>query len=304
MDAEHVSNPTSAGDAFSQAFRGWLMPRMPKTKVLKFDFALIDHEAAQCEIAEFGLEIENESPLYLGIRLEEENVYTIHPARADALRTLHPSLLFSALQLIRAAAGKSLHIRTPDDLLEMFCRWHWDYELMGDDEAAREHMKERFGEDDPDIERYLPSVVRAELSPDDTLPKWQWSQKDRKLRELTRRSVRDLARQCDDWRSGFCTALADLHLALERMGNASLIRDAQWAEPAYSAATIAYQHSDYVGELLDDHFECASNGGYATYFQCFIRFPKEVASIRKQYAILEDTLNLIALLDRVLEHFS
>jgi PRTRC genetic system protein F len=90
-------------------------------------------------------------------------------------------LVFTTFHLIRAAASKSLHLRTPDDLLDMFARWHWDFEPLTDDEDAREHLKERFGADDADINRYLPSVVRPVLAPDETLPKWQWAQKDRKL---------------------------------------------------------------------------------------------------------------------------
>jgi PRTRC genetic system protein F len=187
----------------------------------------------------------------------------------------------------------------------MFGRWHWDYEILTDDEDARAHLKERFGDDDPDIDRYLPSVVRAALAPDEVLPKWQWIQADRPLKLLSRRRLRQLARVGqDDWRGSLCGALADLDLALARMGEASLMRSAQWAEPAYSAATIAYEHSDYVGEVLDDHFECANNGGYATYFQCFIPFADSTAAIKQQYSALHDTLKLIALLDRVLEHFN
>ncbi|CAG2159745.1 PRTRC system protein F [Cupriavidus numazuensis] len=304
LDAEHVSTPTGAGDAFAQALHGWLAPRMPKTKALSFDFTLIDHVAVEHEISEFGFDMQETSALYLGIRLEEETVYTLTEARAAALRHLHPSLVFMTFHLIRAAAMKSLHIRTPDDLLDMFARWHWDFEPLTDDDEAREQLKERFGEDDPDIDRYLPSVVRAELAPDEALPKWQWAQKDQKLSLLSRRKLRELARLgANDWRGSLCGALADLDLALSRMGKATLLKDAQWAEPAYSAATIAFEHSDYVGEVLDDHFECANNGGYATYFQCFIPLAGKRASILAQYAILEDTLKLIAVLDRVLGHF-
>ncbi|WP_354678149.1 PRTRC system protein F [Cupriavidus plantarum] len=304
LDAEHVSNPVGPGDAFAQAFHAWLAPRMPKTRALNFDFALIDHQAVLTELSEFGWDPKDESSLYLGIRLEEENVYTLGSDRAQALRDLHPSLVYTLFHLIRAATGKSLHLRTPDDLLDMFARWHWEYEPLTDDEEARECLKERFGEDDSDIERYLPSVVRAELAPDESLPQWQQMQPDRKLSALSRRRLRELARfSPEDWRGQVCGALADLDLALQRMGKASLMSGSQWAEPAFSAATFAYKHSDYVGELLDDHYECADNGGYATYFQCFIPLAVKPAAIRKQYALLEDTLGLIALLDRVIAHF-
>jgi PRTRC genetic system protein F len=71
---------------------------------------------------------------------------------------------------------------------------------------------------------------------------------------LSRRKLRELARAAaNDWRGSLCGALADLDLALSQMGNTTLLQNAQWAEPAYSAATLAYEHTDYVGEVLDDH---------------------------------------------------
>lgn len=58
LDAEHVTSPSSAGDAFAQAFHGWLAPRVPATKVLSFDFTLIDHQAVETEIADFGFDMQ------------------------------------------------------------------------------------------------------------------------------------------------------------------------------------------------------------------------------------------------------
>jgi len=303
LDTEAVVSPHSAGDAFAQGFNAWLGPRLPKTRALKFDFVLVDHASVLNELSEFGWDPREESALYLGIRLEEENVYTLTTERAEALRSLHPCLVYTLFHLIRAATGKSLYVRTPDDLLDMFARWHWDCEPLTDDNEARECLAERFGEGDSDIERCLPSVVRPELAPDESLPKHAWMQKDRKLSALSRRRLRELARRSPkDWRGKLCGALADLDLALEHLGKSSLLVNSQWAEPAYSAATIAYADSDYVGEVLDDHYECASGGGFATYFQCFIPLASKPAAIRKQYAVLENTLELIAALDRMLEH--
>jgi len=131
LNASHVSNASGAGDAFAQAFHAWLATRVPTTKALSFDFALVDQAAVDVEISEFGFDMQDRSSLYLGIRLEEETVYTLTAERADALRQLDPSLVHMTFNLIRAAACKSLHVRTPDDLLDMFGRWHWDYETLG-----------------------------------------------------------------------------------------------------------------------------------------------------------------------------
>ncbi|SPS02242.1 PRTRC system protein F [Cupriavidus taiwanensis] len=302
LRASDVSNPTSAGDAFTQAMFAWLNSRTPACQRLQFGLTLIDRGAAMDQVMQFGWEDGLEAPLYLAIELPEEEVYAIGEARAEAMRSAHPSLLFTAMSLINAACGKSLFLRTPDMLLDQFARWHWDYDsTLADDENAREFLKENFGGDDADIERYLPSVVRAELAPDDTLPKHAHvDAASVRLRELGPRALRKLARLHDGWLSEVCTALADLRLLLARVGERSAIDGAQWAEPAYSAATIAYRPSDYVSEILDDHYDCLNNAGDATMFQCFIPLAEDATAIRQQFQDLAGMLKTIGALDRVL----
>ncbi|RWA55711.1 hypothetical protein AU476_06280 [Cupriavidus sp. UYMSc13B] len=300
--ASDVSNPTSAGDAFAQAMFAWLHKRTPACQRLQFGLALIDRGAAMDQIMQFGWEDGLEAPLYLAIELPGEEVYAIGEARAQAMRTAHPSLLFTAMNLVNAACGRSLFVRTPDVLLDQFARWHWDYDsTLADDESAREFLKENFGGDDADIERYLPSVVRAEIAPDDTLPKYAHvDTASTCLRELGPRSLRQLARLHDGWLGEVCEALADLRLLLARLGERSAIAGAQWAEPAYSAATIAYRPSDYVSEVLDDHYECLNNAGDATMFQCFIPLAEDATAIRQQFQDLAGMLKIIGALDLVL----
>ncbi|AQV99436.1 hypothetical protein BJN34_36800 (plasmid) [Cupriavidus necator] len=302
LRASDVSNPTSAGDAFAQAMFAWLGKRLPTCQRLQFGVTLIDRGAAMDQVMQFGWEDGLEAPLYLAIELPGEEVYAIGEARAQAIRAAHPSLLFTAMNLINAACGKSLFVRTPDMLLDQFARWHWDYDAtLADDENAREFLKENFGGEDADIERYLPSVVRAELAPDDTLPRYAHvDAASAHLRELGPRNLRALARLHSGWVGELCTALADLRLLLARAGERSAIAGAQWAEPAYSAATIAYRPSDYVSEILDDHYECLNNAGDATMFQCFIPLADDAAAIRQQFRDLANMLQIIGALDRVL----
>ncbi|WP_316157627.1 PRTRC system protein F [Cupriavidus sp. BIC8F] len=302
LRASEVSNPTSAGDAFAQAMFAWLGKRLPTCQRLQFGVTLIDRGAAMDQVMQFGWEDGLEAPLYLAIELPGEEVYAIGEARAQAIRAAHPSLLFTAMSLINAACGKSLFVRTPDVLLDQFARWHWDYDAtLADDENAREFLKENFGGEDADIERYLPSVVRAELAPDDTLPRYAHvDAASAHLRELGPCNLRALARLHSGWVGELGTALADLRLLLARAGERSVIAGAQWAEPAYSAATIAYLPSDYVSEILDDHYECLNNAGDATMFQCFIPLADDAAAIRQQFRDLADMLQIIGALDRVL----
>ncbi|MFC4524726.1 PRTRC system protein F [Cupriavidus pinatubonensis] len=302
LRASDVSAPSGAGDAFSQAMFAWLKTRVPSCQRLNFGFALLDRSAAMDQVMQFGWEDGLEAPLYLAIELPAEGVYAIGEARAQAIRAAHPSLLFTAMSTINAACGKSLFVRTPDVLLDGFARWHWEYDsTLSNDDAVRDYLKESLGGEDADIERYLPSVVRAELAPDDTLPRHAHvDSASAKLRELGPRSLRALARTGEGWVSHLCNAIADLRLAVARSGESSAISDAQWAEPAYSAATIAYRVSDYVSEILDDHYDCLNNTGDATMYQCFIPIATEQKAIQRQFAALANMLKIIGALDRVL----
>ncbi len=117
LQARHVINPTGAGDAFGQALFAWLRARTPRCKRLSFSFALLDKSAATDEVMQFGWEDGLEAPLYLGIQLPGDEVYAIGSKRAQAMRNAHPSLLFTAMSIVNAAAGKSLYLRRPTSCL-------------------------------------------------------------------------------------------------------------------------------------------------------------------------------------------
>ncbi|WP_253074142.1 PRTRC system protein F [Cupriavidus laharis] len=302
LRAAHVVNPTGAGDAFAQAMFAWIGARMPKCQRLQFSFSLLDQSAVADQVSQFGWDEELDNPLYLGVDLPGDETYVIGMERAQALRAVHSSLLYTAMGIINAAAGKSLYLRTPDELLDMFARWHWEFDsTLTDDDDARSFLKERFGEDDSDIERYLPSVVRPELAPDDTLPKFcHTNSGSSHLRTLSQRMLRALSRSQRGWVGELCGALADLQLLVAQQGERSALEGSQWAEPAYSAAIIAFSDCDYVSELLDDHYDCINNSGDATLFQCFIPLASEPDAIRKQFRDLDGMLRIIGALDRVL----
>ncbi|MGT2491455.1 PRTRC system protein F [Cupriavidus basilensis] len=135
LAARDVKSAVSAGDAFAQAMFAWLRRRPPSCKRLNFTFALLDHVAAREQVEQFGWEDNLEAPLYLAIELPCEQLYEIGE-RADVMRRAHPSLLYTAMDLVSTAASRSLFIRTPDELAEMFARWHWDYDARMSDEEA------------------------------------------------------------------------------------------------------------------------------------------------------------------------
>ncbi len=302
LRASDVVNPTGAGDAFAQAMFAWLAARMPTCRRLNFSFSLLDIGAARDQLMQFGWDDELDAPLYLAIHMPGDEVYFIGEARANALRSVHPHLLYTAMSLINLAGAKSLFLRTPEVLLDLFARWHWEYDCtLANDDDAREFLKEQCGMDEDDIARYLPSAVRPELAPDEVLPSFCHAYPEsRKLRAFGSRKLYELARSHQGWIKDLCVALAELNLAIKRQGGRSAVSGSQWAEPAYAAATIAYTQSDYVTQVLDDLYDGLNCNGDATMFQCFIPIADEPQAIRQQFKDLSGMLKIIAALDRVL----
>lgn len=300
LRASDVSSPANAGDAFAQAMFAWLGARRPTCSRLVFDFTLLELAAAQDELSQFGWDDHLEAPLYLGIHLPQESVYVIGDERADALRAVHPSLLFTAMSLIAAADAKALDVRTPDKLLEQFAMWHWDGDTSLDDEAACETMT-GYGRDAEDIRRYLPSEIRSEIAIDDALPRHHHvDAASKSLTVLSPSALRSLAASNTGWAADVCYALVDLSVKLKRNGTRTAFQHAQWAEPAYAAATVVLRDNDTVLEILDDHINHVNASGEATLYQCFIPIATEAKAIREQFLALGGMLKIVGALDRVL----
>ncbi|KAI3602155.1 hypothetical protein D8I24_3456 (plasmid) [Cupriavidus necator H850] len=299
LAARDVQGATSAGDAFAQAMFTWLRRRMPKCKRLNFSFALLDQAAAREQVDQFGHDDDLHAPLYLAIELEQENVFEIGE-RADVMRRADPALLYTAIHLVDQAAGRSLYVRTPDDLADMFARWWWECDPTMSDEEAREFLSERFGGEDPDIERYLPSKVLPVLAPDDAVPAFARRDKTVRIQCLQPAQLKVLLIRQRGMPRRICRALLNLQAVLSRTTRSRALKDSQWAEPAYSATTLCMWREHWVGEILGDHFECLNNAGDATMYQSLIPLQSTPRAIRRQFKQLADMMDVIAALDRVL----
>jgi PRTRC genetic system protein F len=168
------------------------------------------------------------------------------------------------------------------------------------DEDARELLAERFGDDCCEIECYLPSTVLPVLAPDDAVP--AFARRDKKLRIQCLRATQLealLARQRGLPRH-ICRALLDLQAVLARTRRSRALNHAQWAEPAYSAATLCMWREQWVGQILDDHFDALNCSGDATMYQALIPLADTPRAIRRQFKQLADMMDVIAALDRVL----
>ncbi|KDP87684.1 hypothetical protein CF70_035035, partial [Cupriavidus sp. SK-3] len=153
---------------------------------------------------------------------------------------------------------------------------------------------------DSDIERYLPSNVLPLLAPDDVVPKGRRMDKRSRVRRLRRSELATLAARARGLPRRICRELVNLQTVLARCSRYRILRSSQWAEPAYSAATIAMWSGHWVGEILDDHFECLSSAGDCTTYQVLIPVASEPKAIRQQFKELACMFEIIAALDRVL----
>jgi len=299
LAARDVQGAASAGDAFAQAMFAWLRRRTPKCKRLNFSFALLDLAAAREQVDQFGWDEELHAPLYLAIELDEETVFEIGQ-RAEVMRRADPALLYTAIHLVNEAAGRSLFVRTPDELADMFARWWWECDPTMSDEEAREFLAERFGDDSCEIERYLPSRVLPVLAPDDAVPAFARRDKTVRIDCLRAPQLEALAGRKRGLPRRICLALRDLQAVLARTRRSRALNHAQWAEPAYSAATLCMWREHWVGQILDDHFDSLNCGGEATMYQSLIPLADTPRAIRRQFKQLADMMDVIAALDRVL----
>jgi PRTRC genetic system protein F len=94
--------------------------------------------------------------------------------------------------------------------------------------------------------------------------------------------------------------MLQLEDALQRAKGSKLFEHSQWAEPAYSAASIAVFSEEWIGELLDDHFECISNSGEATMYQVLIPLASDPQQVPKQYEDLSRMFEIVKALDQLL----
>lgn len=99
--ARDVPRFSSAGEAFARGFFAWTKWEVPWFKCLNFNFVITDVEAVreQMQYQYDARDFEPTSPLYLGIEMQEENVFDIGEKVAQ-LRAAHPRLVPTTMALI------------------------------------------------------------------------------------------------------------------------------------------------------------------------------------------------------------
>jgi PRTRC genetic system protein F len=310
--ATHVRVPKDAGHAFVQGFFGWVQSQLPELDRLHMHFRLMDANAVQESIQYQydGSEFNPTSPLFLGIEFEEERIFTIGE-KVRSLRRAHPRLLATMLHLLNVSSGYTVFVRLPDEFLEMMATWYWEGDSSASDEDVDDILAERFGQDKEEYHRYLPSEAGEALLPQDARYFCYDHELGRYRRQRTLGSVSlsRLRRKRDALIRALTSELLVLHGLLARARRRfrkapphapkCLFGIVYFASPVYSAASLVMADDDLIGHLLDDHFNCESQGDGTTY-QGFTPFATDRRAIRKQYSDWSLAFQIMGSMDRVL----
>jgi PRTRC genetic system protein F len=184
-------------------------------------------------------------------------------------------------------------------MYEFACHY-WDGDDHISDEDADECLKDRFGEDDETRKAYLPSVVRAELCPDDietsVFVKGRW----RSVPRLSSPELLALRNRSSGIVRRACTETLHLGTLLRQSRTRDLLHVGYQSNPVYAACSLVVQPSDFVDELLDMHFDMEAQSGEATTYHGFARFASNARAIRRQYADWALAFRILIHLDRLL----
>lgn len=300
--ASDVNDPKDPVDAFQQAFFAWAGRQVKAPlRFLSFDLELFDTNAVE-DVIEHQYErtdFKPTSPLHLGLKLENEWVHEMD-VRAQPLRDAHPLLLKTLFSLVDRVSAKTILIRTPSWFLcEAACR-HWNGDESSTDDDAREWLEEMYGEDEEEFKRYLPSVLRPAICPDEIrIPANPAGRRSRDLR-LSERELLALQSRSTGQVRQVCTELVALHRLLRRAVKRALFGDGYNARPLYSGCTLYLEQTEELSEMLDDFLEGEFQNGEASVYENFITFSNTREGIREQYAQWGLALNMLHHLDRLL----
>ncbi|MFM0144970.1 PRTRC system protein F [Paraburkholderia sp. RL18-085-BIA-A] len=301
LRAADVDDPRSSVDAFQQAFFAWAARelRVP-LRLLSFGLELCDTNAVN-DVASHQYDREDfkpQTPLHLGVKLENEWVHEVG-VLAQPLRDAHPLLLYTLFALMDRVSGKTVLVRTPGWFLcEAACR-HWAGDEGASDEDAHEWLMEMY-EDEEMVQRYLPSVLRPVVCPDELRIPAKVPGRKARSSVLSEAELGQLQRNSAGLVANVCTELIALHRLLRRAGKRELFNAGYDANPLYSGCTLVLEHNERTSELLDDFMEGEYQGGEASEYSRFITFSNTRQGIREQYTEWSLGLRMLHHLDRLL----
>lgn len=304
LRAADVEDPSDARDAFCQGFTAWLERIGMEQEILRYEPILLDRNAVYDAIQYRCNDDESKltSPLYLGLEMADEVVYSLAPF-VEAASRVHPLLASTALSVLDQVSGLTGLIRTPGWFLCEFARHNWEYNESATDSEVMEWLQDMHGEDPETIARLLPSVVRPEIYPEAIRCPPKVPGRRSKSKSLFERELLELRDASDGEMANVCAELATLTRLLRRAGKRSLLASGIDGQPIYSMATVALDVNSRVEELLHDHFNYAHQGSDETCFNTFIPFATHCEEIAMQYRDFELGFRLLNHVDQLLVSF-
>ena len=301
LRAGDVHDPADAGDAFQQAFHAWTQRQYGRLSRLRFTPHLFDAHAVRDVLDGLGNGNNNDdpTPLFLGFGLEDEWVYSLEGA-IETLRSVHPLLFRTVMAALYRASARTMFIRLPDWFMYEFSCWYWDGDPDISDKDADEMLKERFHDDTETRNAYLPSVVRPQLCPDDADPCVFDGGKWRERRALTDPELLRLRARSRGMPRRVCTEVLKLRALMRRSRTRDLLHVSYNANPVYALCSVIVEDNQFVGDLLDCHFDNEAQSGDATTYSGFSRLASTPKAIRRQYADLALAFRILTHLDRLL----
>ncbi len=300
--AADVEAPVSPVDAFQQAFFAWARRQLPAPlRHMSFGLDLCDTNAVTDAIQHQydHDEFKPRTPLHLGVKCSDEWVHQVGDL-AEPLRRAHPLLLHTIFETVDRVSGKTVLIRTPGWFLCEASCMHWEGDESATDEDVREWLQEMNGDDSDVIDRYLPSVLRPLLCPDEIRVPAKVEGRRSRSSTLSDNELRELRKASPAMVARVCVELLALKHLLRKAGKSGCLSDGYDAQPIYSGCTLLLAHNERTGELLDDHMENAFQAGEATEYSRFITFSNTRQGIREQYTQWSLGLRMLHHLDRLL----
>ncbi|MDQ7980338.1 PRTRC system protein F [Paraburkholderia sp. SARCC-3016] len=303
LRAYDVKNPTSAADAFQQAFFAWYRRQVPATfqrltfAPVLFDSAAVLEYTEHCDSSQTSAD--DPTPLFFGIELPDDHVYAMAPV-ADQLRAAHPLLLRTVISAIFRAGAQTMWIRAPDWFMYEFSCWYWDGDESITDKDAAELLKDRF-DDGEALARFLPSSVRPVIQPDDMSPEFRVVRcRPQYADYLSPSGLRALRNRLTGLPRRVCTALLALEALMPTHRKRDILHISYFTNPVYAPCTLVYQWNGWTEELLDIHYDNAGNSGDGTTYLGFSPLASTSKAIRTQYTDWAHALRVLACLDTLL----
>ncbi|MGF7191877.1 PRTRC genetic system protein F [Robbsia andropogonis] len=301
--AADVESVTAPLEAFAQGFFAWMRRLANKWTRLCLAPVLLDAAAVAENLAysQMDVDIPGEAVLYMGLKTDLDYIRAFRPSVVELAKS-QPLLMHSCLQTIAvAAASLGIHLRTADDLLEMFSYHYWEGDPEISDEDAAEFMAERFGESDEERSPFLPSTIRADLLGNGLSCVRVCSETGRLVRDKRLRPAQlvALAQMLTGHDRAVCDATRELELLIRRTRGDCFPWDVQ-CEQVYSAATIVTGDDALVGQILDDHYQYFNQGGDGSLFHGFMQLANEPKAIGRQYRRIARGIEILNSLDRLI----